>query len=145
MNIDKLKRLTKKFVKCLGGQKEELNQFIMSNNANINLKHPESYKFLSENFKEDFMFFCFISLVNKFENILSIKDDKYIYNRLQVRIKILNQTNINVLKDSLTEKSYYLVRSLDENFSIIIAEIDQELELKKNITTEFLEIYYVFN
>lgn len=57
--------------------------------------------------------------------------------------------NVDVFAHTETNQSFYLIRGIDENYSIMIGELNEDFEkFEKNITSEFLEIYsvkYFFN
>jgi hypothetical protein len=76
---------------------------------------------------------------SKFENVLTFKQGAYVYNRFSLdKIEVLTHS------EDFSQK-YYLMRTMDDTYSVIIGEINEKNNFLqnsgKNISEQFFQIY----
>jgi hypothetical protein len=134
LNVEKLKKYSKNFIKVLGSSLNGVNEFIEENLSHL-IQNKNSI-IIPDDFTSEFLFASLMNISIRFENIISLKYNNYRFNRIESDIDVLKYSNQG------EEKLYYLIRCANENYSIIVGEADEE-SIDKNIFSHFLEIYSV--
>lgn len=143
LNCEKLKKYSKDFVKCLCGDNTSIIDFVKENQTFMSLGSQfniEDINEFSEIKKEDMLFTSIMHIDGSFNKILALEINRIKYNRITCE-------KIDVLKNATNGEIYYLIRSSNENISIIVGEITEKGGLynldNKNLTEKFTEIYMV--
>lgn len=134
LNVEKLKKYTKSFIKVYGSSLNGVNEFIKENLSKF-YQNKYSIK-IPDDFTREFLFASIMDISIRFENIFSLRLNNSRYNRIESEIDVLKYSNQG------EEKLYYLIKCANENYSIIVGEALGE-SLDKNVFSQFLEIYSV--